>query len=91
VVEALGRDEVSRAFDRYVKAHGMPSDFELLEQGLEHNKDDRIAEVLGALEQLLSRDKPKRSRTLVGKLRFIEETSSDEELRQFAARVRAKL
>jgi hypothetical protein len=91
VLEALGRDEISRAFDRYLKGHGMPSDFELLEQGLEHNKDERIQEVLAALEQLLERDKPKRSRTLVGKLRFIEETSSDAELRQFAARVRGKL
>jgi hypothetical protein len=91
LLEAIGRDDISRAFDRYVKAHGMPSDFELLEQGLEHNKGEKQAEVLNALEQLLSREKPKRSRTLSGKLRFIEETSSDDELRVAAARIRAHL
>ena len=91
LIEAIGRDDISRAFDRYVKAHGMPGDFELLEQGLEHNKNEKQGEVLAALEQLLQREKPKRSRTLSGKLRFIEETSSDDELRVIAARVRARM
>jgi hypothetical protein len=90
VVEALGRDEISRAIDRYVKAHGWPSDFEILEQALEHNKPNRQTEAMDALEKLLEREKPKRSRTLAGKLRFIEETS-DGELRDQAARIRAKL
>jgi len=90
VIEALGRDEISRAIDRYVKAHGWPNDFEILEQALEHNKADRQTEAMSALEKLLDREKPKRSRTLAGKLRFIEETS-DGDLRDQAARVRAKL
>jgi hypothetical protein len=91
VLEAIGRDEISRAVDRYVKAHGMPEDFEVLEQALEHHKPDRIREALQALDGLLGRDKPKRSRTLAGKLRFIEETSGDDELRQIAAAVRGRL
>jgi hypothetical protein len=91
LLEAIGRDDISRAFDRYVKAHGMPGDFELLEQGLEHNKTEKQQEVLQALEKLLEKEKPKRSRTLSGKLRFIEETSSDEELRQVAARIRSRI
>jgi hypothetical protein len=91
LVEAIGRDDISRAFDRYLKAHGMPGDFELLEQGLEHNKSEKQLEVLAALEKLLEREKPKRSRTLVGKLRFIEETSSDDDLCVTAARIRARL
>ncbi len=90
VVEALGRDEISRAVDRYVKAHGWPNDFEILEQALEHNKPERQTEAMQALEKLLEREKPKRSRTLAGKLRFIEETS-DGDLREQAARIRAKL
>jgi len=90
VIEALGRDEISRAVDRYVKAHGWPNDFEILEQALEHNKPDRQTEAMTALEKLLEREKPKRSRTLAGKLRFIEETS-DGDLRDQAARIRAKL
>ena len=91
VLSAVGRDEISRVFDRYVKAYGLPKDFELLEQGLEHNKDERLSEVMDAVAELLTREKPKRSRTLAGKLRFIEETSSDSELRTKAAAVRAKL
>ncbi|HWE30991.1 MAG TPA: hypothetical protein VHB97_23450, partial [Polyangia bacterium] len=90
VVEALGRDEISRAIDRYVKAHGWPNDFEILEQALEHNKADRQSEAMDALAKLLEREKPKRSRSLAGKLRFIEETC-DGDLRDQAARIRAKL
>ncbi len=91
IVTALGRDEISRAVDKYVKAHGMPDDFEVLEQALEHQKPERIAEALNVLDTLLSREKPKRSRTLAGKLRFLEETSDDTELRATAARIRTKL
>jgi hypothetical protein len=90
VLEALGRDDISRAIDRYVKAHGWPNDFEILEQALEHNKPERQTEAMTQLEKLLEREKPKRSRTLAGKLRFIEETS-DGDLRDQAARIRAKL
>ena len=46
VIEALGRDEISRAIDRYVKAHGWPNDFEILEQALEHNKTDKQTEAM---------------------------------------------
>ncbi len=91
LIEAIGREDISRAFDRYVKAHGIPSDFELLEQGLEHSKSEKQLEVLAALGRLLERDKPKRSRTLAGKLRFIEETSGDDDLRAAATKIRAKL
>jgi hypothetical protein len=90
VMESLGRDEISRAVDRYVKAHGWPNDFEILEQALEHNKAERQSEAMAHLEKLLEREKPKRSRSLAGKLRFIEETS-DGDLRDQAARIRAKL
>jgi hypothetical protein len=90
LLEALSRDDISRAFDKYAKAYGMPMDFELLEQGLEHIKPARQAEVLEALAQALERNKPKRAKTLAGKLRFIEETG-DPDLRATAAALRAKL
>ena len=91
ILTAIGREEISRAVDKYVKAHGMPRDFEVLEQALEHNKEERLVEALTVLESMLERDKPKRSRTLIGKLRFIEETSGDAELVAFAGRIRGKL
>jgi hypothetical protein len=91
ILEAVGREEISRAVDRYLKQHPWPQDFEVLEQALEHTKSERVGEALAALETLLVKDKPRRSRSLVGKLRFIEETGADEELKQVAARVRTKL
>ena len=69
----------------------MPEDFEVLEQALEHTKPERIAEALAVLDKMLGREKPKRSKTLAGKLRFIEETSDDSDLKSQAALVRQKL
>jgi hypothetical protein len=91
ILDAIGREEITRAVDRYVKAYGMPEDFEVLEQALEHTRPARVAEALAALEALLGREKPKRSRTLVGKLRFLEETSDDPQLQEMATRLRARL
>lgn len=91
VLEALGRDEITRAIDKYVKSHGWPNDFEILEQALEHTKEESQIEAMGQLEKLLAKEKPKRSRSLAGKLRFIEETTDAPELRDQAARIRAKL
>lgn len=93
LLEALGRDEISRAVDRYVKAYGPAAlaDFEVLEQALEHQKADKQADALAALEKLLQRERPKRNRTLLGKLRFIEETGGDADLVSQAARVRQLL
>jgi hypothetical protein len=92
ILTAIGREEISRAVDKYVKAHGMPRDFEVLEQALEHQKEERLTEAMTVLESMLEKgEKPKRSRTLVGKLRFVEETSGDAELVALAARVRQKL
>ena len=91
VLESLGRDEITRSIDRYVKAHGWPNDFEILEQALEHNKSDKQNEAMDQLDKLLAKEKPKRSRTLAGKLRLIEETSDSPELREQAAKIRSKL
>jgi hypothetical protein len=91
ILAAIGREEISRAVDRFVKPHGMPEDFEVLEQALEHTKPERIAEALTVLDKMLGREKPKRSKTLAGKLRFIEETSDDTDLKSQAALVRQKL
>jgi hypothetical protein len=92
ILDAIDRDEISRAVDRYCKEHGLPEDFEVLEQALEHRKPERVVETLALLEKLLDRgDRPKRSRALLGKLRFLEETSYDDDIKSAAARVRAKV
>lgn len=91
ILEGTSREAVARAFDRYVKQNGMPKDWELLERGLEHPRADRLAEVLTELEALLAREKPRRARTLDGRLRFIAETHEDAELRQRAESLRNRL
>src|SRR5262249_22682265 len=91
VLAALGRDEISRAVDKYVKAHGWPADFEILEQALEHQKDDKVREAMDALSQLLHRETPKRNPPLIGKPPFIEDTNGDSELREIAPKLRARL
>jgi|SRR5579883_1735727 len=91
IVEAIGRDEVTRAVDRWLKEFPLPDDFEVLEQALDHRKPERVLEVLARLEALLAREQPKRSRTLAARLRTLVETSYDDEIRHAAERARAKL
>lgn len=91
VLDAVGKDEISRAVDKFVKHYGLPQDFEVLEQALDHQKAERVAEAMALLETMTAREKPKRSRTLIGKLRLIEETSDDRELRARATLIRQRL
>ena len=91
VLEAIGRDEISRAMDRFVKEFGLPEDFEVLEQAIEHKNRERIADALALLEKMLEQDKPKRSRVLAAKLRLIEETADEPTVCEAAKRVRARL
>jgi type I site-specific restriction-modification system R (restriction) subunit len=91
VLDAVGKDEISRAVDKYVKHYGLPQDFEVLEQALDHQKAERVAEAMALLETMTAREKPKRSRTLIGKLRLIEETSDDSDLRAKATLIRQRL
>ena len=91
ILDGTTREAVGRAFDRYCKAYGMPKDWELLERGLEHPRDDRLVEVLTEIEALLTRERPRRTRTLDGRLRLIAETHDDAELRARAQALRARL
>lgn len=92
LIESVGRPEITRSFDKYHKAFGMPDDWELLELGLEHQKEETQAEVLTALASLLEKKgAPRRSRGLASKLRFLEETAEDAEIRSAASALRSKL
>ena len=91
ILDGTTRDAVGKAFDRYTKSYGVPQEWEVLERGLEHPVDDGLAEVMTALETLLKSEKPRRTRTLDGRLRFIAETHEDKELRARAEALRAKL
>jgi hypothetical protein len=92
LLEAVGRGEITRAFDKYQKAYGMPDDWELLELGLEHQKEETQSEVMVAIHALFDKKgPPRRSRGLASKLRFLEETAEDSEIRSAAATLRSKL
>jgi len=91
IVEAIGRDEITRAVDKYLAKWSLPDDWEVLEQALDHTDEARVEEVMGRMEALVQRDKPRRNRTLVGKLRYIAETGRSPELAQRAAALRGKL
>ena len=91
VVEAIGREEITRALDRYLKEHPLPEDYEVVEQAVEHRSDDRIREALALLDKMLSRELPRRSRVLGAKLRMLEETSYEKDIQELAARLRSRL
>jgi hypothetical protein len=90
--EAEGRDPITKAVDAFLaKFPKLPDDFEILTKCLAHKDDDRI---VGALEQLtgmLAREKPRRGRTLLAQLRFIEETHGDPAIRTQAGALKGKL
>jgi hypothetical protein len=92
VRDAEGRDAITRAVDAFLgKYSKLPDDYEILTKCLGHKNDDRIRETLDRLTVLVARDKPRRARTLVAQLRFLEDTHGDPEIRAHAARVRGQL
>jgi len=92
IKEAEGREPITRAVDAYLARYPkLPDDYELLTKVLSHKNDDRVRETLAQLDAMITREKPRRSRTLVGQLRILEDTHTDGEIRAHAATVRARL
>lgn len=84
-LEASSQKEISRCAERYLARFPLPDDHEFLEQLLEHEKEARVREALGRIGELLDRRHlPKRTRALTGKLRYLTETSLNDELRELA-------
>lgn len=92
LAEAAGRQEISRAAEKFLARYPLPDDHELLEQLLEHDKEARVREAIGRINELIDRRQPpRRSRALIGKLKYITETTYDEELRQAAQALLGRL
>jgi hypothetical protein len=84
-LEASSQKDISRNAERYLTRFPLPDDHEFLEQLLEHEKEARVREALVRISELLDRrHMPKRTRALIGKLRYLTETSSSDELRERA-------
>lgn len=85
LVEAAGRQEITRTAEKYLSRYPLPDDHEVLEQLLEHDKEARIREAITRIDSLIERRQlPRRSRALCGKLKYIIETTADSELRTAA-------
>lgn len=85
LLEAPSRHEISKAAERYLARFPLPDDHEFLEQLLDHEQDGRVKEALSRITQLLDRRlPPRRTRALIGKLRYLTETNSDEPIRESA-------
>jgi hypothetical protein len=83
--EAAGRQEISRAAEKFLARYPLPDDHELLEQLLEHERESRVLEAIERIGALIDRRQPpRRSRALCGKLKYIVETTGEGELRSAA-------
>lgn len=92
LLEAPSRHEISKAAEKYLSRFPMPDDHEFLEQLLDHEQDERIKEALSRITQLLDRRlPPRRTRALIGKLRYLTETNSQAEIRETAQALLARL
>jgi hypothetical protein len=92
LLEAPSRHEISKAAEKYLSRFPMPDDHEFLEQLLEHEQNERIKEALSRITQLLDRRlPPRRTRALIGKLRYLTETNSEDAIRETAQTLLSRL
>jgi hypothetical protein len=78
----VGRQEITRAAERYLERFPIPDDHEVLEQLLEHEKEERVSQAMERIGALLDRRLlPRRSRALCSKLRYLAETSGSDAVR----------
>ena len=92
LAEAVNRQEISRAAEKYLARFPLPDDHEFLEQLLEHEKESRVREAIIRIGELLDkRHLPRRTRALIGKLRYLTETSFSDDLREMARSLLSRL
>ncbi|HNF97744.1 MAG TPA: hypothetical protein PK493_10630 [Pseudomonadota bacterium] len=92
LAEAVNRQEISRAAEKYLARFPIPDDHEFLEQLLEHEKESRIREAMTRIGELLDkRHLPKRTRALIGKLRYLTETNPIDDIRELAKTLLSRL
>lgn len=89
--DAVGRDEITKATDALFALGPLPQEEEVLTQALEHRKEERVREVMAALLTWLERNRPKRQATLKARLSGLVDNADDEETRELAKQVLAKL
>lgn len=90
--EASDPEAISRAVDAFVARFGaLPDDIEIWAQAVWHENVERVEAALLKLEGLLESQMPKRTRALIGRLRYLEELAEEPEMRARAASLRKRL
>jgi len=99
---ATGRDELTAALDAFVAKFGaaeegggrlaaLPDDMEVLGQALQHRDPNVQLEAMERIDALLERERPKRTRAMLGLLRMIRDVDEDPDLTRLAKRLIERL
>ena len=84
--------EAVEAIDELMKYYDLPDDFDVLTRALEHPDEDVMLQVLQKLEELLQETKPRRPRTLMARLRLLEDDfDKPEEIKTLAVKLQQLL
>jgi hypothetical protein len=88
VLAAEGRPSISNAVDDYVEAgFDFPRIQDVWLQILEHRNEDRVAEAIETLSDILDDETPKRRAVLESRLRRIEEYADENQTQKAAGRL----
>ena len=91
VIESQGTPEFSKLCNQYVKANGMPEDWELLMLLLEHKDPGMVEKAIEAIVPMIDTFGPERRGLLKSQLNIIEMTSKSTEVQDLAREAMEKL
>jgi hypothetical protein len=92
LLAAEGRAAVTKAAEDFAGAgFDFPEEQDVMLKLLDHDADDRVRAALECLGRLLAEEVPQRRAVLDARLRRLEETSDDAEVRALAGGLRKKL
>jgi hypothetical protein len=85
-------ESLTRAVDAFLaQFDALPDDLELLGRVLEHRSIDRKIEAMERIDKLLDRERPKRTRAMLGLLKMIRDVGDDPEAVDLATRLIERL
>lgn len=84
VKEAEGREAITAAVDAYLQGNELPEDFDVLTKVLEHRDEGRQRAALTLLTTLTERERPRRTRGLLGQLRLLRDVADEPDVVELA-------
>jgi hypothetical protein len=91
IEQATDKDAKIAAIDAYLEQFSLPPDFDVLSQMLDHPDPDVVGEAMDKIESLLESQKPRRARTLIARLKTLQDLSEWGKLRRRASALLEKL